>query len=164
MRNLKIYLIVCLAITVGCSSCSKDDDTPEKQSPDILNDTFLESQAEIKQTVIDLFTSVQKLDADALISYHIYTPEFTHFKNESLRGYSTENEKGEHDFMALISEFEYDLNDLKINVFGDVAISTFHADFRPTINGNVFQIIEQATVVWIKVDGAWKITHEHFPP
>jgi ketosteroid isomerase-like protein len=26
------------------------------------------------------------------------------------------------------------------------------------------QIIEQATVIWIKVEGYWKITHEHFSP
>ncbi|MDZ7692774.1 MAG: nuclear transport factor 2 family protein [Balneolaceae bacterium] len=54
--------------------------------------------------------------------------------------------------------------DLKIDVFGDVAVVTFHADFRPTIGDEIVQIWESTTLVFVKVDGAWKITHEHHSP
>lgn len=66
--------------------------------------------------------------------------------------------------MGAISGFDYELGDLKINVFGEVAVVTFHADFRPTIGADVVQIWGSTTLVFVKVDDDWKITHEHHSP
>ncbi len=163
MRVSKIYLIICLAIVF--TSCSSDDDsTPPVKSIDFINELFLAEQGEIKMALKDLFQGVKDLDADKLISYHHYGSKFTDFKDGGPRGNSETNEAGERGFVGAISDFEHDLNDLKINVFGDVAVVTFHADFRPIINGNELHIVEQATVIWVKVNGDWKITHEHFSP
>ena len=57
--------------------------------------------------------------------------KFTDFKDEGPRGNPVSNEAGERGLVGAISDFNYDLNDLKLSVFGDVAIITFHADFRP---------------------------------
>ncbi|NOX65957.1 MAG: nuclear transport factor 2 family protein, partial [Chlorobi bacterium] len=54
------------------------------------------------------------------------------------------------------------LGDLKIDVFGDVAVVTFEADFRPTMQEQVHQIWANVTLVFVKVNDTWKITHEHF--
>jgi hypothetical protein len=137
MNNLKKILLTCITFVLIFTSCSNDDDGASTLPGDNwLSDPFLAAQNEIEMTARDLFLSAKNLNADKLISYHHYGPKFTDFKNEGPRGNSESNEAGERGFVGAISDFEYDLNDLKINVFGDVAIMTFHADFRPTIDGN----------------------------
>lgn len=147
------------------SACREDDTVlVEQEKVDLINNTFPESQAEI-QTVLDgIFASIQEGDADRLISYHVYGPKFTEFRDSQFRFGSAENEEYERGFVGAISGFDYSLDDLKINVFGDVAVVTFHADFRPTLDGEVHQIWGSTTLVLIKVDNEWKITHEHHSP
>lgn len=143
-------------------SCEEDNNV--EPEIDLINDQFPESQAEI-QTVLDgIFKSIQEKNADKLISYHIYSPKFTEFRDSEPRFNGQENEDYERGFVGAISGFDYNLGDLKINVFGDVAVVTFHADFRPTLGADVLQIWGSTTLVFVKVDGAWKITHEHHSP
>ena len=155
--------IICFSIFL--SAHNKDDTKKKEQTKvDIINDTFPESQAEL-QTVLDgIFKSIQEKDADKLISYHIYGPKFTEFRDSQHRFGSAHNEEFERGFVGAISGFDYNLDDLKINVFGEVAVVTFHADFRPTIDGEVQQIWGSTTLVFVKVDEEWKITHEHHSP
>ena len=165
MKTNLIYSFSFLIVLfiVGCS----DDDAPivaEAESIDLINNTFPEYQAEIQETLDDLFLSIQDKDADKLISFHVYGPKFTEFINGELRVGSAENEVAERGLVDAISEFEYDLNDLKIDVYGEVAKVTFHADFRPVIGGETYQNNAQITLLFVRIDGLWKITHEHNSP
>ncbi len=57
------------------------------------------------------------------------------------------------------------MNDLKIDVFqNNVGKVTFHADFRPTIDGQEYQQLAQATLIFIRDGNEWKIVHEHLSP
>ena len=164
--NTKLHLILTLAllyITAGCD-VNAETNKAEEQHVDLITDQFEESQTEI-QTVLDgIFKAIQDKDADKLISYHIYGPKFTEFRDSEKRFNSQDNEDYERGLVGAISGFDYNLGDLKINVFGDVAVVTFHADFRPTIGDDIVQIWGSTTLVFVKVDGAWKITHEHHSP
>lgn len=165
MRNILAILIpiALLAALAGCQQGTASSDA-NTQTPDLINDTFPESQAEIQKVIDETFQSLIDRDADKLISFHAYGPKFTHFKDGLPREGSQANEKGERDLVAAISGWEYDTNDLKINVFGEVAVVTYHADFRPTIGGEIKQLLYQATIVVLNTDQGWKITHEHFSP
>ncbi|MGB5229044.1 MAG: nuclear transport factor 2 family protein [Eudoraea sp.] len=165
MKTKSFYQLIVLLIlfTTGCS----DDDAPvvvETATIDLINNTFPEYQAEIQETLDDLFQSIQDKDADKLISFHVYGPKFTEFINGGLRVGSAENEAAERGLVDAISGFEYDLNDLKIDVYGEVAKVTFHADFRPVIGGETYQNNAQITLLFVRIDGLWKITHEHNSP
>ncbi|HCY74420.1 MAG TPA: hypothetical protein DHV28_00730 [Ignavibacteriales bacterium] len=156
--NLILNLIIVFGIVIaGCQPS-------EKSEIDIINDEFSESQAEIKEVLDGIFKSIQDKDDDKLISYHIYGPKFTEFRDGEPRTGSEANEKYERGLVSAVSKFDYELGDLAINVFGEVAVVTFHADFRPTIGEDVNQILGQVTLVFVKTDNAWKITHEHFSP
>ncbi len=146
-----ILVIIFMVLITGC-----------KAKIDIVNDEFPEAKAEIKKVVDGIFKSFQDKDADKLISYHIYGPKFTEFRNNEPRFGSKGNEQYERGFVGAISAFDYNLGGLKIDVFGDVAVVTFEADFRPTIKDQVPQIWANVTLVFVKVKGNWKITHEHF--
>jgi ketosteroid isomerase-like protein len=150
----KHTLILTMFIGLLLTSCSP--------KLNLINDEFPESKAEIKKVLDGIFKSFQDKDADKLISYHVYGPKFTEFRNDSPRFGSKENEEYERGFVGAISAFDYNLGDLKIDVFGDVAVVTFEADFRPTMNNKVVQIWANVTLVFVKVNDIWKITHEHF--
>ncbi|HDS06060.1 MAG TPA: DUF4440 domain-containing protein [Bacteroides sp.] len=158
-----LAMIIFSAVFSGCGQ-KNDNMIVEEQKIDIINDQFPESQAEIKNVLDGIFKSIQDNDADRLISYHVYGPKFTEFRDSEHRFNSADNEHYERGLVGAISGFDYDLGDLKIDVFGDVAVVTFHADFRPVIGGEVHQIWGSTTLVFVKVDGAWKITHEHHSP
>lgn len=131
---------------------------------DLIADQFQESQQEIQTVLDNIFKAINDDDADKLISYHIYSPKFTEFRDSERRFNSQENEDYERGLVGAVSNFDYNLGDLKINVFGDAAVVTFHADFRPTIGDDVVQIWGSTTLVFVKVNGEWKITHEHHSP
>lgn len=131
---------------------------------DIITEEFPQAKAEIKNVLDAIFKSIQDKDADKLISYHVYGPKFTEFRDGDRRTGSEGNEAYERGLVDAISGFEYELEDLLINVFGEVAVVTFHANFRPTINEEEHHSTGQVTLVFINTDDSWKITHEHFSP
>jgi ketosteroid isomerase-like protein len=162
-KSIITLLLVMVIIFAGCKE--NDEITGvENGNNDIVTDNFPKAQSEIQEVLDGIFKSIQDKDADKLISYHVYGPKFTEFRDSAPRFGSAGNEEYERGFVAAISSFEYDLNDLKIDVFGDVAVVTFHADFRPVIEGNSIQIHGGVTLIFVKTVNGWKITHEHFSP
>jgi ketosteroid isomerase-like protein len=134
----------------------------QKANIDIINDDFPEEKEALQNVINGLFKSIQEGDADKVISYHVYSPKFTEFRNDGPRFGSGENEAYERGFVGALSYFSYALGDLKIDVFGEVAIVTFEADFQPWIEGQHQQIWANVTLIFVKVNGTWKITHEQF--
>ncbi|GAA4887909.1 hypothetical protein GCM10023311_09710 [Flaviramulus aquimarinus] len=160
----KLIVIVILTFGVLFTNCNKKESLAklDEVGINILKDEFPESKAEIKKVLDDIFKCFQDNNADKLIAHHVYGPKFTEFRNDAPRFGSKENEAYERGFVDAISDFNYNLGDLKIDVFDDTAIVTFEADFRPTMGDQVPQIWANVTLVFIKIDNTWKITHEHF--
>ena len=154
-----LILILISSVTAGCNVNAENH-----KERDIITDPFAASQAEIQSVLDGVFKAIDEGDADKLISYHIYGPKFTEFRDSERRFNSEQNEAYERGLVGAVSNFDYNLGERKINVFGEVAVVTFHADFRPTIDGEVVQIWGSTTLVFVKVDGEWKITHEHHSP
>ena len=150
-------------LIVGCKQ-NQQNQKDGYMRIDIVNDEFPETQAELKLIVDSLFRSIQDKDAERLKSFHLYGPKFTAFASGMLRQTSKENEEKERETINSISSFDYDLNDLKINVFGDVAIVTYHGDFEFTFDEGSKQMHTQTTLVFVKTDAGWKLTHEHSSP
>lgn len=160
----KLTFVLIMIFGIINTGCSQGEAKVEEGNIDLIHDEFPESQAEIKEVLDGIFKSIQEKDADKLISYHIYGPKFTEFRDGAPRFGSEGNEKYERGFVEGFSEFNYELEDLKVDVFGDVALATFHADFRPIIGGDTVQIWQQVTLVFVKTNNTWKITHEHISP
>ncbi|MBT8222251.1 MAG: nuclear transport factor 2 family protein [Eudoraea sp.] len=162
--KLRFTITLVLALTLihmGCKETEEKEIIPEPVV-DIVQDEFPEYKAEIKEVLDGIFQSFKDKDADRLIAFHVYGPKFTEFRNDGPRFGSAGNEEYERGFVGAIEDWDSNLNDLKIDVFGEVAVVTFEADFRPTMQGNVVQIWANVTLVFVKTEGEWKITHEHF--
>lgn len=147
------------------SGCDVEPEATEiVETQNLTANNFPQAQQQIEETLNGIFESIQEKDADRLISFHEYGPKFTEFKDGEHRTGSAENEAYERGLVAAIDSFDYDLNDLKIDVFGNVGKVTFHADFRPTIGGVEYQQLGQVTLIFVRVGKDWKIVHEHFSP
>jgi len=53
---------------------------------------------------------------------------------------------------------------LKMDVFGNVGITTFILDYSFDSGGEVIHGRERSTLVVVKHSGGWKIAHEHLSP
>lgn len=156
-------LPVLILFTFGVTACQVESEkiVAPPAPIDLVKEEFPAAKAEIQAVLDGIFLSIQQQDADKLISYHAYGPKFTEFKEATYRNGSEGNEAYERGFVGMISSFDYDLEDLKIVVYGEVAVVTFHANFRPTVEENQLQINEQTTLIFVDTDKGWKIVHEH---
>ena len=162
--KITLALIILSGILlVGCNQNKQNQKNTDK-GIDIINDEFPDAQAEIKVIVDSIFKSIQNKDAESLKSFHLYGPKFTAFAPGMLRQGSKENEEKERQTINSISSLEYNLNDLKINVFGEVAIVTYHGDFEFTFETGSKQMHTQTTLIFVKTEAGWKLTHEHSSP
>lgn len=155
-------LFIVMLLFMGFAQANAQNTVANTNHGDLFTNDYPEAKAEI-QTVLDgIFKSIQDKDADKLISYHMYGPKFTEFKDGKKRTGSLDNETYERGLVDAISGFEYEMEDLLINVFGEVAVVTFHANFRPVVGEETLSKLGQVTLVLVNTPDSWKITHEHF--
>ena len=155
IRILTLSVLLALILSVqGCIQAGRD----------IINDPFPEAQAEVTEILEEIYESAQAQDLNQLSSYHLYGPKFTEFKSGMPRADAEKNKQSETEFFTRISDFEYDLRDLKVSVFGNVAIATFHGHFQATLGEEHLSSQQQSTLVFVKTDDSWRIVHEHFSP
>ena len=160
--TLSLTILFCI-VFYGCKFSIQEQEISDLKI-DIINDEFPEAQKEIRLTVDSLFNSIQMKDADKLKSFHLYGPKFTAFVPGMLRQGPKENEEGERNTINSISSFDYILNDLKISVFGDFAIVTYHGDFELSFDEDLKEMHTQTTLVFVMTEAGWKLTHEHSSP
>lgn len=156
MKNKQI-LIVILLLTAGFAYGQGDSE---------LYKEYPEAKKEVKKVLDEIEKSIRENKTDKLISFHAYGPKFTEFELGGKRQGSKENEAFERNFLGAITEVEiWDWNDLKINVYGgDVANATYHGNLKFKIGEEAYHFKMQGTLLFIKTDKGWKITHEHMAP
>ncbi len=162
--NLKVTLIVLLAIFI--SGCSGDDDqTQEPGPPDLITPEYLEEQQEILETFGEIKQSLIDGDMDKLIDFHAYSSKFTEFKNGELRNGSAANDAYEREVFGAVTEVvRFEADELKVSVYGDVAIVTFHSDFHLKFGVDLVIVNEQTSLLFVRTVNGWKIVHEHHSP
>lgn len=131
-----------------------------------ISKEYPEAKAEVKETLVEIEQSIRDNKTDKLISMHAYGPKFTEFEVGGKRQGSKENEDFERNFLGTITEVQkWDWEDLKINVYGgDVANVTFHSNFKFKRGEESYDMKMQGTLLFIKTNDGWKITHEHMAP
>ena len=62
---------------------------------------------------------------------------------------------------SLISDANFELEDIKVDAFGDVAVTTFYNSYSFIKNEKKAQGNGRVTLVLLKTEEGWKIIHEH---
>ena len=132
------------------------------QAPDIVRDPFPMDQAAIRAAILSLSDIGRNRDWEALRVAHLEGPKFTDFGAGMERHDFDQMLATEIAALSGMDDFSADFRDLKIDVFGDVAVATsFPIYTGRNANGEKIEIERRATMVYVKTPAGWKIAHEH---
>ena len=110
-----------------------------------------------------VFEAAEAKDFERLDSLHAYGPKFTKYVGASPERLDAEASRNEeHSSLGSLQGLQMRAEDLKIDLFGDVAVATFLLDYSFNSEGQRLWHQATSTLVFVKQDGMWKICHEHF--
>lgn len=133
----------------------------------VIKETYPEEQAKVEKRIQEIMSAAQNKDVDRLESYHLFGPKFSKFDDfEPLERQDAETtRKLEREAITGVKEFAPSVNDLKVDVFGPVAVASFVFEYGIVTNDDEeLSVKARSTMVFAKDGSEWKIVHEHFSP
>ena len=134
------------------------------QQPEESTDTS-KAEEELRTITKQIWVDVVSGDLEALRSTHFDSPKFSKFgpriaERQDVK--STNETETEH--VLSISDASFELDDIKVDIFGDVAVTTFYNNYSFTKNNICTEGKGRVTLVFLKTEKGWKIVHEHSSP
>ena len=129
---------------------------------------ILADQEQIVKVIQTFFETGKTKDFSVLGNIQVNSPEFSSFSDVppySLKGYAESIALEELRFSS-ISDYDYEIKNAKINIFGSTGVVTFVLNQKGLLvdnkafTGQHITINGRATFVLIKED-TWKIIHYH---
>ncbi len=137
------------------------------QHESILTEPYPGEQLEVERRLEDIMSAARRQAIDELESYHAFGPKFTKFDDfEPLERQDGETTRRlEREAILGVKEFDPRVVDLKVDVFGPAAVTTFVMDYRVVDDeAQSHSFRARATMVLAKEQSEWLIVHEHFSP
>ena len=137
------------------------------QEQSILLNAYETETTEIERTVHQIMSAARRQAVDELESYHAFGPKFTKFDDfEPLERQDADTTRRlEREAITGVKEFTPSVVDLKVDVFGPVAVATFVMNYDVvTVEDERLQLHARSTMVFANCEGRWLIVHEHFSP
>ena len=134
----------------------------------VQKSVILQDQKEIVEVIQSFFETGKTKDFSVLGNIQLNSPEFSSFSDVppySLKGYAESIALEELRF-ASISDYDYEIKNAKISIFGSTGVVTFVLNQKGMLvdnkafTGQHITINGRATFVLIKED-TWKIIHYH---
>jgi ketosteroid isomerase-like protein len=133
---------------------------------DIISDPFESAQLAVQARIEQVLDAATAKDFDRLASYHLVGPKFTKFDDvEPLDRQDAESGmRLEMEQFTGMEDFHGRFDDLKIDVFGPVAIATGIFVWDCRAEGEVLSGRSRSTLVFAESNKQWVIAHEHHSP
>jgi ketosteroid isomerase-like protein len=132
----------------------------------IVSDPFTDAQDAVGARMEEILDACRVKDFARLSAYHLSGPKFSKYDDEGPQGRQDDRTamQAEIDAFTPLEGFDGRFDDLKIDVFGAVAVATgiFRCTF--TIGGESGAAQSRSTIVLVNDDGNWLIAHEHHSP
>ena len=161
----KLTLVLVLISCFSLINCKEIEPEVEVVKVDLLNDEFPEAKEAVMKTMDSIAQSVKDGDIDKQISYHAYSPKFSEMKHGEPRNGGAENEEYERNVFGSVTEIvNFNMNDLKVAVYGEVANVTLHSDFHLKFDEDLAIVNDQISLLFLNTENGWKIVHEHHSP
>jgi ketosteroid isomerase-like protein len=124
---------------------------------------------EVASVIFGFFEAGKNKDLPALASFHSPADSFSKFDESPpyTRQSSEEAFVYEQAAFANITDYTYQIDDLRIDLFGDAAVCTFYLTYKGifvndySFEGSPIGSRVRVTMVLAKAKGGWKIAHEH---
>src|SRR3990170_3252658 len=128
----------------------------------VIEGTYPEEQAKVEERLQEIMSAAQNKDIDRLESYHLFGPKFTKFDDfEPLDRQDAETTRRlEREAITGVKEFTPNVTNLKVDVFGPVAVTTFVFEYSITTEDDEeLSVRARSTMVFAKDGPEWKIVH-----
>ena len=138
---------------------------PQDQLEQRAND-----RKDVEAVIVAFFEAGKNKDLTALADFHSSQESFTKFDENPpyTRQNSEEAFVHEQAAFANISDYRYEIDDLRTDLFGDAAVATFYLSFKGifvndySFEGSPVGSRARVTMVLSRTNNHWKIAHEHF--
>ena len=125
---------------------------------------------DVEALIRAFFDAGKNKDFAALTGFHASRDRFTKFDENPpyTRQNSEEAFVYEQAAFANISDYAYSIDELRVDVLGDVAIATFYLTYSGmfvndySFEGSPVRSKTRATMVLERTPKGWKVAHEHF--
>ncbi|MFW6085167.1 MAG: alpha/beta fold hydrolase [Gemmatimonadota bacterium] len=125
-------------------------------------DTSPQAEAELRAVIEDIAADIMTGNVDGLQAIHLDSEKFTKFGPREFERQDVESANAsEAAFFTSISKVDYRVEDLKIDVFGDVGVATYYPHVSFTRDGETVVLTGRQTFVFLETAEGWKIVHEH---
>lgn len=154
--SLAVFALLTMQL-VGCASTPKHD---------LAHYPYPKAQAEIRSMLDSMRQNVSDLDADGLRACHLESEKFTKFAGRRFERMDiAECNRTESKGLASVEAIESESRDVKIDVFGELAVVTWYANKVATKkDGQQVRKSGRVSVVLLNTHDGWKIVHEHVTP
>ncbi len=148
LRKNLLVIISVLIVALGCQSNDESTDSSK-------------AEKELRTVIEQIWADAVAGDLEALRA----TPKFSKFgpRVAARQDVKSTNET-ETEHVLSMSEASFDLDDIKVDVFGDVAVTTFYNNYSFIKNNIRVQGKGRVTLVFLNTEEGWKIVHEHSSP
>ena len=134
------------------------------------NTTPGDDKKEISSVIHAFFEAGKDKDLSSIEDFHSSPQDFTKFDENPpyTRQNSEEAFVHEQAAFANISDYEYQIDDLRIDLFGDAAVATFYLTYKGifindySFEGSPVGSRVRATMVLTRTSRGWRMAHEHF--
>ena len=136
------------------------------QQESILVEPYAQEQLEVERRIEEIMSAARRRAVDELDSYHAFGRKFTKFDDFAPleRQDADTTRRLEREAILGVEEFDPRVIDLKVDVFGPVAVTTFVMDYAVVAEGEQHELRARGTLVLANEGGEWLIVHEHFSP
>ena len=153
MPSKNLFIIISLFIVaIGCQSPDEPTDSPK-------------ADEELRTVIKKIWADAAAGDLEALRATHLDSPKFSKFgpriaERQDVK--STNETESEH--VLAMSDASFELEDIKVDIFEDVAVTTFYNNYSFIKNNIRTEGKGRVTLVFINTEEGWKIVHEHSSP
>jgi ketosteroid isomerase-like protein len=128
------------------------------------------SKKEVTNTIYAFFEAGKNKDLTSLAKFHSPSASFTKFDESPPYTRQTAEEAFiyEQAAFANLSDYQYEIHDLRIDPIGEVAVATFYLTYSGvfvndySFEGKTVKTKSRVTMIFAKFHDSWKIIHEHF--
>jgi ketosteroid isomerase-like protein len=140
------------------------------EGPTLPKWTQEQLKRQVKNAVLRIFDAARNRDFATLGRMHLHSDEFSKFDDSAPFRRQDIHDASVHEEAAYstITDFTFNIEDLKVDIFGNVAVATFYLDYSGIFvndyrfEGSPVKSTSRVTMVFIHKREEWFILHEHF--
>ncbi len=131
---------------------------------DVAHYPYPKAQAELREVLDGIIHDAETANVQGLRDSHLNSDKFTKFGGTFERINFDQCNEGEIAGVTSVQDLKLEMIDVKIDVFGDVAIVTCYNRYSYSGNDDLQLGVDRNTLVFLSTADGWKIIHEHVTP